>query len=196
MHPLRRDLHVKRPRGGGRSEPRWLIRRMLRLSRAPSSKKRGLPWRYRESLVKSGKIGSEEDARGMRRTRSLRWPALPFSQRRRMNAAEGVRVKSSGYSPWMDMGHSARRKPTAIAVAGTGRAAHRAVLKARAPRISGSTTKLGREETRSAVARLKPVRMEVITGSVVGDTNPARTCIVWIAARYGRMDVPVMRPSR
>jgi hypothetical protein len=96
----------------------------------------------------------------------------------------------------MDIGRSARKKPTAIAVVGAGRAKRRAVLRAREPRAAGSATELGLEATRSAVARLNPARSEEMTGSSVGDKKPARVCIVWIAARYGRMDVPVIRPSR
>jgi hypothetical protein len=63
-----------------------------------------------------------------------------------------------------------------IAVTGTGWAALKAVLRARAPRFAGSATELGLGATRSAVARLNPVCMEEMTGTSVGDKNLARGC--------------------
>jgi hypothetical protein len=83
-----------------------------------------------------------------------------------------------------------------MAASRLGRLNRMARVNARSPKTAGNATELDRDETRTDVARVYPVRSDEITGSSVGDGNPDRVCIARIAARYGPMEVPVTRPWR
>jgi hypothetical protein len=54
----------------------------------------------------------------------------------------------------MDIGLRAKRTPTAIAASMVGRRERMARVSARCPKATGKATELGREATRSAVARV------------------------------------------